>query len=41
MVTHDIELILGIDSVLWEVTEEGIDKTTYEKYQDKILNELD
>lgn len=39
MVTHDIELITKTYSDIYELKDGSLEKTTYEKYRDKILDE--
>lgn len=41
MVTHDVDLILETDCVLWEINNGTIKETTYELYHKKILAELE
>ena len=41
MITHDIRLITDTNSVLYQVTEDGIYETTYEEYENEILNNLE
>jgi ATPase subunit of ABC transporter with duplicated ATPase domains len=40
MITHDIRLITETDSILYQVTEDGIYETTYQEYENEILNNL-
>ena len=40
MITHDIRLIKDTNSILYEITKDGIIESTYEDYEDKILNNL-
>lgn len=41
MITHDVQLITETRSVLYEVTKEGIEETDYDKYKDRILEEIE
>jgi len=40
MITHDIRLITETNSILYQITEDGINETTYDEYHDEILNEI-
>jgi len=41
MVTHDVDLILRTNSILWEVGNSYIKETDYDSYKESILRELD
>jgi ATP-binding cassette subfamily F protein 1 len=41
MITHDIRLITDTNCTLYQITHNGINETTYEKYEDEILNNLE
>jgi len=41
MITHDIRLITETNSVLYQITEDGIYETTYDEYENEILNNLE
>ena len=40
MVTHDVDLILETDCILWEINNGKIKETTYDAYHDRILDEV-
>ena len=41
MITHDIRLITDTNSILYQITEDGIYETTYDEYENEILNNLE
>ena len=40
MVTHDVDLIVETDCILWEINNGKIKETTYDAYHDRILDEV-